>query len=815
MTKHRPYSKVEDVPITPEAPAGTTASQTGTLTRLLGRLMDRISTITGKAWYLDPDYNLKSLFGFTMQGRNSILVGGGDISFGVSAANKLTWSAALLLQPVPDEVAPDNFVSIGTVPSSGVLDDTGAERASATGITLNDGDELWLTHTLGASSGSANTLRVVTAATPLSQTFFGTPAAYLLAVREASSDTVYLRNGVAVGVGATRYKGGASSSLVNGVATVQASNGVPFRVTNMANTGAGVAIGSSNFMRFSDAEGDEQAYIGVDASGNLEMGVGTAGRTLEYMDNGVLRRLYHEGNHQEIWLVKRVATATTVNITLSGSQSVGGVGVVDGMRVLVKNQTSAAENGIYAASTTGAWTRVSDLNEAFEFASGIIVLNTNDGVAYRMAVPSPFTLETSSVTFTRWPPGPSTTEEGLVELATAAETETGTDGTRASTPSGTRAATNNLAYKADVRVATTANINLATGGLLTVDGVTLIAGNRVLVKNQTSAPENGIYLVASGAWTRAADADSSADFAFGQSMRVLEGSQAGVWYMSSANPVTVGTTSITYTTQSSSAAHAFWGNQHTDVTFGDTPANGEVPTYDSATSKWLSSIPWYPDPTFITGMTLQYLNTTQVNISSGACWIPAEGKVMEVTATNTLSPSLSANTRYYIYAFNNSGSLGYEVTTTAPSLYRGSARQGGTGGARRYIGTILTNASANILRFEHDGEFYAYLAPTNVTPFRVLTSTATGTAAVQLSLASIIPPTTQKARGLLGINSASVITLGTSASIDVRTITSVGSMANNSLTLDLYTDTGQQMWYRGDLAGSDLNIEVVGFYEAR
>jgi hypothetical protein len=62
-----------------------------------------------------------------------------------------------------------------------------------------------------------------------------------------------------------------------------------------------------------------------------------------------------------------------------------------------------------------------------------------------------------------------------------------------------------LNSKASVRVATTANITLS--GTQTIDGVALTVGMRVLVKNQTNASQNGIYVVASGAWTRAVDAD--------------------------------------------------------------------------------------------------------------------------------------------------------------------------------------------------------------------------------------------------------------------------------------------------------------------
>lgn len=65
-----------------------------------------------------------------------------------------------------------------------------------------------------------------------------------------------------------------------------------------------------------------------------------------------------------------------------------------------------------------------------------------------------------------------------------------------------------LDSKQSVRVATTANIALT--GLQTIDGVVLVAGDRVLVKDQAAAKDNGIYVAAVGVWSRAADADSAA-----------------------------------------------------------------------------------------------------------------------------------------------------------------------------------------------------------------------------------------------------------------------------------------------------------------
>jgi len=63
-----------------------------------------------------------------------------------------------------------------------------------------------------------------------------------------------------------------------------------------------------------------------------------------------------------------------------------------------------------------------------------------------------------------------------------------------------------LDVKASVIAATTGNITLS--GAQTIDGVSIVAGDRVLVKNQSAPAENGIYVAASGAWTRAPDADT-------------------------------------------------------------------------------------------------------------------------------------------------------------------------------------------------------------------------------------------------------------------------------------------------------------------
>jgi len=103
-----------------------------------------------------------------------------------------------------------------------------------------------------------------------------------------------------------------------------------------------------------------------------------------------------------------------------------------------------------------------------------------------------------------------------------------------------------LDVKASVRVATTENIDLSTGGLLTIDGVTLKDGDRVLVKDQTTASENGIYVAHSGAWTRATDADSDNEVTAGMFTFVEEGNTNADkgFVLTTDNPITLGTTDL-------------------------------------------------------------------------------------------------------------------------------------------------------------------------------------------------------------------------------------------------------------------------------
>lgn len=103
------------------------------------------------------------------------------------------------------------------------------------------------------------------------------------------------------------------------------------------------------------------------------------------------------------------------------------------------------------------------------------------------------------------------------------------------------------AVKSPVRVATTANVTLA--GLQTIDGQTLAEGDRVLVKNQTSAAANGIYDCVSTSWARSPDFDGTRDVVDGTQVYVRQGSTNGASYWQAVCadfPVNIGTSLVTF-----------------------------------------------------------------------------------------------------------------------------------------------------------------------------------------------------------------------------------------------------------------------------
>jgi hypothetical protein len=185
---------------------------------------------------------------------------------------------------------------------------------------------------------------------------------------------------------------------------------------------------------------------------------------------------------------------------------------------------------------------------------------------------------------------------GNVSMATYKITSLGTpsDSTDAATKGYVDSVTEGLHIHESVVAATTANVNLANalenGDVL--DGITLATGNRILVKNQTTQSENGIYVVqASGQPTRATDFDTATEVDSGDFVFVYSGTaNASTGWVQTNKPATIGTDAIVFT-QFSGAGTYLAGNglTLTGSTFTiDTSITADLSTAQTLTNKSIS-----------------------------------------------------------------------------------------------------------------------------------------------------------------------------------------------------------------------------------
>ncbi|TPM14012.1 hypothetical protein [Mesorhizobium sp. B2-3-6] len=103
------------------------------------------------------------------------------------------------------------------------------------------------------------------------------------------------------------------------------------------------------------------------------------------------------------------------------------------------------------------------------------------------------------------------------------------------------------AIKGPVKVATTGNITLS--GQQTIDGVAVVTGDRVLVKDQTAASENGIWIADTGPWRRSKDFNKTRDVVTGTQILITSGDlyASSGWYLSTSDPISIGSTNLVFT----------------------------------------------------------------------------------------------------------------------------------------------------------------------------------------------------------------------------------------------------------------------------
>jgi hypothetical protein len=206
-----------------------------------------------------------------------------------------------------------------------------------------------------------------------------------------------------------------------------------------------------------------------------------------------------------------------------------------------------------------------------------------------------------------------------------------------------------ISWKQPVRTATTANITLS--GAQTIDTVAVVAGDRVLVKDQTAQAENGIYVVAAGAWSRSADADVWEELVSAM-VFVESGGLAGAAFYCPVQPGgTLGVTAVTWSNFSvagtyfagtglSLAANTF-SITNTAVTPASYGSGSQVATFTVNAQGQLTAAANASIAIDASAITSGTINTAR--ISGDYSGITGVGTLTNLTVTNTITGSISGN----------------------------------------------------------------------------------------------------------------------------------------------------------------------------
>lgn len=275
------------------------------------------------------------------------------------------------------------------------------------------------------------------------------------------------------------------------------------------------------------------------------------------------------------------------------------------------------------------------------------------------------------------------------------------------------------AIKNPVRVATTAAITL--NGLQTVDGVSLASGDRVLVKDQATESENGIYEASTSDWQRANDFDGNNDVLSGTLIIVgPDGTQNGqtIWQVTTDDPISVGTSDIVFAV--ANFASLFSGTSATSNTIGTgsktfATQTGRLFNPPSAVLIYSSA-----DPTnYMSGQVTSYSNgslTVNVTVDGGSGthtdWVIVSAGQVGATGATPTGGALLAGPNAFTGANNEAeatlasaatlnigaASGNYIIVTGTTTITAFDTIQAGTCRTLKFSGALtLTNNSSIIL----------------------------------------------------------------------------------------------------------------------
>jgi hypothetical protein len=215
---------------------------------------------------------------------------------------------------------------------------------------------------------------------------------------------------------------------------------------------------------------------------------------------------------------------------------------------------------------------------------------------------------------------------------------------------------------------------------------------------------------------------------------------------------------------------------------------------------------------YIHGLYLRYVGAKAVTIGGGSCYIPggSNPSFLSPSDINLTGQTVANSTMYHVYVFYSGTTPSAEISTSAPVSYFGPARQKTGDATRRYVGSILSDSSGNLIRFTHTDNSMDYQS-VSLVPFQVL-SGGTATTSTAFSLSGVLPTTATSVIGRV-VNGSSFSVFVRISSPSIGAVTSANGMysflpsINNSIRMVLDKGT-LSLNYAYDSAPSAAGVDI-------
>jgi len=447
-------------------------------------------------------------------------------------------------------------------------------------------------------------------------------------------------------------------------------------------------------------------------------------------------------------------TQTLTNKTISSTSNT--ISVTSGN---VTDFTEASVDAVAAAIAAGTQTNITI---TYNDEAGSLSFNASGGVSSIAGTANQITASTSTGAVTLSLPN-AVTFPGTVTLNADP-----VNNLEAATKQYVDAVAQGLNVHAASRVATTGNVDLSTALEAgdTVDGVTLVAGDRVLVKSQSTTSQNGIYVVqASGAAVRATDFDTPTEIVPGDFTFVTSGSTySNTGWVQTAVVTTVGTSPIIF--EQFSGAGTYQAGNGLTLTGNSFSINTGI-TADLTTAQTL------------TNKTLTSPSVSGLYLSDGGFVVEGVANEYETTVSFT-SPTEDRTITFK----DETGTVAFTSDVESAVDAFGNAVTGGTGISASYAGTsnILTITNTDLGSSQNIFKNVVVGATTIVADQNDDTLTFTAGSGIGLTAASTSDTITIDNTGVLSITGTAdqIIASASTGAITLSLPQSIGTTSSPS-----------------------------------